>query len=73
MPDEGARQGLIGAGLPDSLAGQVVEVFEMLRRGAGERVTATVESLTGSPPRDFASFARDYAHLFAPVAVGARR
>lgn len=73
VPDEAAEQGLIQAGLPDFTARQVVEVFAMLRRGAGERVTATVESLTGSPPRDFAAFARDHAHLFAPVAVGAGR
>ena len=34
-------------------------------------MTATVESLTGRPPRDFAAFARDHAGLFAPAAVGA--
>jgi hypothetical protein len=73
IPDEGAKQELIRAGLPDFVAEQVVEVFAMLRRGAGEQVTGTVESLTGSPPRDFASYARDHAHLFAPVAVGAGR
>ena len=45
----------------------------MLRQGVAEQVTATVESLTGRPPRDFASFARDHARLFAPAAVGAGR
>ena len=73
VPDEGAKQGLIEAGLPDLVAEQVVEVFSMLRQGAGEQVTGTVESLTGCPPRDFASFAHDHAHLFSPVAVGAGR
>lgn len=73
VPDEGARQGMTQAGLPDFLAEKVVEVFAMLRRGAGEEVTATVERLTGRPARDFASFARDHAELFAPVAVGAGR
>lgn len=73
VPDEDARQGMTQAGLPDFLAEKVVEVFAMLRRGAGEEVTATVERLTGSPARDFASFARDHAELFAPVAVGAGR
>lgn len=73
VPDEGAKQGLVQAGLPDLIAEQVVQVFAMLRRGAGEQVTTTVESLTGRPPRAFASFARDHAYLFAPVAVGAGR
>jgi uncharacterized protein YbjT (DUF2867 family) len=73
VSDEAAKQGLIQAGLPDLIAEQVVEVFAMLRRGAGEQVTATVESLTGRPARDFGSFAHDHAHLFAPLAVGAGR
>jgi uncharacterized protein YbjT (DUF2867 family) len=73
VPDEGARQGMIEAGLPALVAEQVVEVFSRLRQGACEQVTTTVESLTGSSPRDFAGFAHDHASLFAPVAVGAGR
>ncbi len=73
VSDEGAKQGMIQAGLPDFIAERVVEVFAMLRQGAGEEVTATVESLSGCAPRDFASFARHHAHLFTPVAVGAER
>jgi hypothetical protein len=73
VPDEGAKQGMIQAGLPDVVAERIVEVFAMLRQGAGEEVSATVERLTGSPPRDFACFARDNARLFASVAVGAGR
>ena len=73
IPDEGARQGMIEAGLPDLVAERVVEVFSMLRQFACEQVTATVESLTGSRPRDFASFAHDHASLFTPAAVGAGR
>ena len=73
VPDEGAKQGMIQAGLPDLTAERVVEVFAMLRRGAGEEVTGTVEALTGCAPRDFASFAHDHAPLFSPVAVGAGR
>jgi uncharacterized protein YbjT (DUF2867 family) len=73
VPDEDAKQGLVGAGLPDFVAGQVVNVFAMARRGAAEQVTDTVASLTGRPPRDIASFARDHARLFTPAAVGAGR
>lgn len=73
VPDEAARQSMTRAGVPDVVARHVVEVYAMLRRGAGERVTATVESLTGRSPRDFASFARDHAHFFTPVAAGPAR
>ena len=37
--DEGAKKGLIEAGLPDFIAQGVVEVFSVLREGAGEQVT----------------------------------
>jgi uncharacterized protein YbjT (DUF2867 family) len=73
VPDEDAKQGMIQGGLPEVIAEQVVKVFAMLRQGAAEQVTATVESLTGTPPRTFATFARDHARLFAPAAVGAAR
>ena len=75
IPDQDARQGLVQAGLPDVVAEQVVKVFAMARRGVAEQVTAAVASLTGRPPRDVASFARDHARLFAPApaAVGAGR
>jgi uncharacterized protein YbjT (DUF2867 family) len=71
--DEHARQGMVQRGMPDAVAEQVVKVFAMLRQGMAERVTGEVESLTGKPPRDFASFAHDHAFLFAPAAVGAGR
>ena len=73
VPDEVARQGMVHAGMPDVVAGEIVAIFALLRAGAAEQVTATVEALTGRPPRDFAAFARDHAHLFAPAAVGAGR
>ena len=50
-----------------------MKLFGALRAGAAERVTATVESLTGRAPRSFAAFARDHARLFAPAAVEAVR
>jgi hypothetical protein len=36
-------------------------------------VTPTVEALTGSAPRSFASFAHDHAGVFAPATVTAQR
>ena len=73
VPDEDAKEQMIRAGLPEFTAGQIVRLFAMLRAGVAEQVTATVESLTGRPPRDFASFASDHADLFAPAAIGAGR
>ena len=73
LPDDDARRGMVQGGMPGAIAQQVVNVFAMLRQGVAERVTDGVESLTGRPPRDFASFANDHAFLFAPTAVGAGR
>ena len=69
IPGEAAEQAMIGGGVPAFAAGQVVKIFAQLRQGADRRVTATVQALTGSAPRDFASFARDHAPLFAPAAA----
>ncbi len=65
LPDEAATQGLMEAGLPAFAAEQVVAVFAQARLGVAAQVTATVETLTGRPPRDIASFARDSANLFS--------
>jgi uncharacterized protein YbjT (DUF2867 family) len=69
VPDEAAKQGMIEAGLPDFVAEQLVAIFQQLRDGVGAQVTDTVERLTGHPPRDFAAFARDHAHVFEPAVV----
>jgi uncharacterized protein YbjT (DUF2867 family) len=66
VPAADARGALIEAGLPAFVAEQIVAVFARARDGANARATTTVEALTGHPARDFASFARDCAHLFAP-------
>ena len=60
---------MIAGGLPAFAAGQIVRIFAQLRQGADRRVTATVQALTGSAPRDVAAFARDHARLFAPAAA----
>ena len=73
VPDDDARRAMIGNGLPGFVAEQLVRVFAQLRQGADARVTPTVEALTGSAPRSFASFAHDHAGVFAPVTVTAQR
>jgi uncharacterized protein YbjT (DUF2867 family) len=69
VPEEDAMEAMIRGGLPDFVADQIVKVFAMLRQGVGEEVTTTVQSLTGSPPHDFASFALNHARLFAPAGI----
>ena len=69
IPGEAAEQAMIAGGLPAFAAGQIVRIFAQLRQGADRRVTATVQALTGSAPRDVAAFARDHARVFAPAAA----
>jgi uncharacterized protein YbjT (DUF2867 family) len=73
VSDDDARAALVGAGLPEFVAEQIVAIFAMARLGVNADVTGTVESLTGRAPRDFAAFARDHAALFAPAAEAVGR
>jgi uncharacterized protein YbjT (DUF2867 family) len=73
VPDEGAKQGLLAAGMPEFVAEQLLAVFAQLRQGVAGQVTDAVEALTGARPRSFADFARDHAHLFASAAVTSGR
>jgi uncharacterized protein YbjT (DUF2867 family) len=65
IPPEAALPALIDAGLPVFGAEQVVAVFAELRGGGQSLTTDTVATLTGTAPRTFAAFARDYAAAFA--------
>jgi uncharacterized protein YbjT (DUF2867 family) len=67
VPDEAARQAMVGAGMPEFVADQLVRIFGQLRQGAAEETTDTFEALTGRRPGGFAAFARDHAALFAPA------
>ncbi len=69
VPDEAALQGMTGQGLPEFVAAQIVAVFGILRRGAQERVTETVRTLTGREPRGVAEFARGNARPFGGPTV----
>jgi uncharacterized protein YbjT (DUF2867 family) len=64
VPDDAARQAMIGSGLPEFVAGQLVALFGALRRGAYEQTTDSVRVLTGREPRPFAQFARAHASFF---------
>jgi uncharacterized protein YbjT (DUF2867 family) len=70
VPDEGAKQGLMAAGVPEFVSEQLITIFGLLRQGVAEQVTDGVYALTGTRPHSFAQFARDHAHLFEPVIAG---
>jgi uncharacterized protein YbjT (DUF2867 family) len=69
VPDEAAQQAMIGAGLPEFVADQLIALFGALRRGAYERTSDSVRVLTGREPRSFAQFAREHANLFAQASA----
>jgi uncharacterized protein YbjT (DUF2867 family) len=73
IPDDAAQQAMIRDGMPGFAAEQIIKTFAQLRQGVGAQVTPAFQTLTGSAPRDFASFARGHARLFAPATATAQR
>ncbi|NPD29307.1 oxidoreductase, partial [Corallococcus exiguus] len=59
-PDEAQRH-LQDSGMPEAYARFLTMLDTLIRDGAEDRVTDTVQRVTGRAPRDFESFAR--AHL----------
>ena len=64
VPDDAARGAMVGAGLPEWLAGNLVTLFRLLRGGAGAEVTDTFQRVVGRAPRTFAEWATDHASAF---------
>jgi uncharacterized protein YbjT (DUF2867 family) len=64
VPDDQARSNLLAAGLSDWLATNLVTLFALVRQGAMSETTATVQAMTGRPPRTFLQFATDFAGAF---------
>jgi ergot alkaloid biosynthesis protein len=58
-PEE-ARRSLRDSGMPDTYAALLTRLDGLIRDGVEDRVTDTVLRVTGRPPRDFASFAREH-------------
>ncbi|MCO5065116.1 MAG: SDR family oxidoreductase [Rhizobiaceae bacterium] len=52
---------LVGAGVPKDYAAFLATIFYPVREGWTAAVTADVEKLTGKPPRDLETYARDNA------------
>jgi len=64
VPDDAARAAMIGNGMPEWLAGNLVTLFRLLRDGAGSEVTDTFERVVGRAPRSFTEWAADHAAVF---------
>jgi uncharacterized protein YbjT (DUF2867 family) len=64
VPDEAARQSMLGIGTSRWLAGTLVEYGQAYASGWGDFTTTDFEDVVGHPPRSFADFARDNAAAF---------
>jgi uncharacterized protein YbjT (DUF2867 family) len=64
VPPEGARQGMIGAGLEEWRVNAILELFELYRSGEGGEVTGWVRQITGKAPIAYQRFVEDYASAF---------
>ncbi|WP_343688262.1 SDR family oxidoreductase [Chitinophaga sp.] len=64
VPAQAMRPGLIQAGFPEWQADGLLEDYAHYARGEAALVSTVIEDVTGRPPGDFASFARDYAPVF---------
>lgn len=64
VPPEAAKQGMLGAGLPEWLANDLVSLYAVFAAGHAASVSPAVRELTGAPGRTYEGFARDFAAAF---------
>jgi uncharacterized protein YbjT (DUF2867 family) len=64
VPEEAARQAMLGLGMDSWYAETVLELYAAVSAGYTGQVTGEAERLLGRPPRSFAQFADDYAEVF---------
>jgi uncharacterized protein YbjT (DUF2867 family) len=64
VPDEAALGQLVGAGVPEWFATNMITIFGFLRQGAQTRVRDDFRVLTGREPRPVAEFLRERAAVF---------
>lgn len=66
VPPDAYLQALLGAGLPEFLAREVVDIYGRgyYREGKGAVTTSSIQELLGRPARSFGDFARDHADSF---------
>ena len=64
LPPEQFKQGLVGAGIPEWLADDLVILNQIFAAGHGTAVSATVREVTGRPARGLAQFVEDHKAAF---------
>jgi uncharacterized protein YbjT (DUF2867 family) len=64
VPEAAARDGMLQAGVPQWQVDLVMELHAVNKQDRWNAVTSDVEKVTGTPPTDFAQFARDHADKF---------
>ena len=71
LPQDAARQAMLGFGLPRWFVGNVVDYGTIYSDGWGDFVTSDFKDVTGHAARSFEKFARDFAPAFGGSAVTA--
>lgn len=64
VPEETARKGMEGAGMPKWLTDVLLELQRIGKEGYAAAITNTIEEVTGNKPGRFAQFAKDYVSAF---------
>src|SRR5882724_3016073 len=64
VPESAARDGMLQAGVPPWQVELVMELHAVNKQNRWSAVTSDIEKVTGTPPTDFAQFARDHADKF---------
>jgi len=64
VPESAARDGMLQAGLPQWQVEPLLELHATNKQNRWTALTADVQKVTGTPPIDFAQFARDHAEKF---------
>jgi len=64
VPEAAARDGMLQAGVPQWQVELVMELHAVNKQNRWSAVTSDIEKVTGTPPTDFAQFARDHADKF---------
>ena len=65
VPPEAMMDALLGFGIPQWQAAGLIEDYAHYRDGEASAIASGVHDVTGSPPRSFDQFARDYAPAFS--------
>ncbi len=67
VPPEAAKEGMLGAGVPEWIADGILEGSLAMSQGLADYTTDDFEKLTGHRANSFETFARDFAQVFGGV------